>query len=41
MAGLSISETAELLGFSQTNISKVSQERKYPANSGSLGENAL
>ncbi len=44
-AGLSISETADLLGFSHTTISRVyrelSKKRKYPVNSSSLSENAL
>ena len=35
-AGLSISETADLLGFSRTTISRVYRERSI-----SLGENAL
>ena len=44
-AGLSISETADLLGFSRTTISRVTEngpkKRKYPVSGTSLGENAL
>ena len=44
-AGLSISETADLLGFSRTTISRVTEngpkKRKYPVSSNSPGENAL
>ena len=42
-AGLSISETADLLGFSRTTISRVTdngpKKRKYPVSSTLLGEN--
>ena len=44
-AGLSISETADLLGFSRTTISRVTENgpkmRQYPVSGTSLGENAL
>ena len=44
-AGLSISETADLLGFSRTTISRVTEngpkKRKFPVSGTSLGENAL
>ncbi len=41
-AGLSISKTADLLGFSRTTISRVSREkRKYPVSSSCVDENAL
>ena len=44
-AGLSISETADLLGFSRTTISRVTEngpkKRKYPVSGTLLGENAL
>lgn len=40
-AGLSISETAELMGFSHITISGVYRVLKYPVSSSFLGENAL
>ena len=43
-AGLSISGTADLLGFSCTTISRVEngpKKRKYPVSGSSVGENAL
>ncbi len=41
-AGLSVSETADLLGFSQTTVSRVySKIKKHPASSGSADGNAL
>jgi len=40
-ACLSISETADLLGFSCTTISRVYRERKYPVSRSSVCENAL
>ncbi len=46
-AALSISETADLLGFSRATISRVAytengpKKRKYPVSCSSLGENAL
>lgn len=44
-AGLSASETADLLGFSCTNISRVygewSKKRKYPVSGTSQGRNAF
>ncbi len=43
--GLSISQTADLLGFSHTTISRVyrerSEKRKYPVSSSCVDENAL
>ncbi len=44
-AGLSISETADLLGFSHTTISRVTEngpkKRKYTVSSSCVNENAL
>ncbi len=44
-AGLSISETADLLGFSHTTISRVYRnglkKRKYPVSGSCVDENAL
>ena len=43
--GLSISETADLLGFSHTTVSRVCREwcekQKHPVSSSSVGRNAL
>ncbi len=44
-AGLSISKTADLLGFSRTTISRVTENgpknRKYPVSGSCVDENAL
>ncbi len=44
-AGLSISKTADLLGFSQTTISRFTEngqkKRKYPVSGSCVDENAL
>ncbi len=44
-AGLSISKTADLLGFSHTTISRFTEngpkKRKYPLSSSCVNENAL
>ncbi len=44
-AGLSISKTADLLGFSHTTISRVTEngpkKRKYPVSGSCVNENAL
>ncbi len=44
-AGLSISKTADLLGFSQTTIFRVyregSEKEKYPVSGSCVNENAL
>ncbi len=44
-AGLSISKTADLLGFSRTTISRFTEngpkKRKYPVNDSCVDENAL
>ena len=43
--GLSISDTADLLGFSHTTVSRVSREwceiKKHPVSSSSAGRNTL
>ncbi len=39
VGGLSISKTADLLGFSRTTISK--EKRKYPVSGSCVDENAL
>jgi len=39
--GLSISETADLLGFSHTTISTEDSPKKYPLSGSSKGEKAL